>query len=238
MKRIAVIIMLIVSLGSLYAGDYYDISLSIGHGIYRWPEKGISFSYGMNVGLSERWEMEVWGVSELLPMPFANNMFGIDFSAAILGPRSTASKVAGSGINTLIGIGGFYRTDNNGAGPMVSITPLTVGSPISGRRERIQVLTEELIYEVLSAIGEIPPGFVSTYGDIARILGMERRSRLIGRICSLSEYYGEYPCHRIVNHAGRLVPGWKEQHGLLEDEGVPFADYNHVDLTKCRWNWK
>ena len=81
--------------------------------------------------------MEVWGVSELLPMPFANNMFGIDFSAAILGPRSTASKVAGSGINTLIGIGGFYRTDNNGAGPMVSITPLTVGSPISGRRERL-----------------------------------------------------------------------------------------------------
>ena len=137
MKRIAVIIMLIVSLCSLHAGDYYDISLSIGHGIYRWPEKGISFSYGMNVGLSERWEMEVWGVSELLPMPFANNMFGIDFSAAILGPRSTASKVAGSGINTLIGIGGFYRTDNNGAGPMVSITPLTVGSPISGRRERL-----------------------------------------------------------------------------------------------------
>ena len=91
MKRIAVIIMLIVSLGSLHAGDYHDISLSIGHGIYRWPEKGISFSYGMNVGLSERWEMEVWGVSELLPRPFANNMFGIDFSAAILGPRSTAS---------------------------------------------------------------------------------------------------------------------------------------------------
>ena len=29
MKRIAVIIMLIVSIGSLHAGDYYDISLSI-----------------------------------------------------------------------------------------------------------------------------------------------------------------------------------------------------------------
>ena len=40
-------------------------------------------------------------------------------------------------MNTLIGIGGFYRTDNNGAGPMISITPLTIGSPVSGRRERL-----------------------------------------------------------------------------------------------------
>ena len=37
----------------------------------------------------------------------------------------------------LISAGGFYRTDNGGAGPVISITPLTVGSPVSGRRERI-----------------------------------------------------------------------------------------------------
>ena len=135
MRKLIVMILLILSLSPVYSGDHHDISLSIGHGIYRWPEKGISFSYGINIGLSERWEMEVWGVSELLPVPFINNMFGIDFSAAVLGPRSTASKVAG--INTLIGVGGFYRTDNNGAGPMLSITPLTVGSPVSGRRERL-----------------------------------------------------------------------------------------------------
>ncbi len=137
MKRLVAIILLLLSLTGLAAGDHFDISLSFGHGIYRWPERGISFSYGANFGLSERWEMEVWGVSELLPHPFESNMFGIDFSAAVLGPRSTASKVSGSGINTLVGFGGFYRTDNNGAGPMLSVTPLTVGSPISGRRERL-----------------------------------------------------------------------------------------------------
>ena len=137
MRRAVIAIMLILSLLPLSAGDYHDISLSIGHGIYRWPEKGISFSYGVNIGLSERWEMDLWGVSEILPIPFADNMFGIDFSAALLGPRSTASRIAGSGMNTLIGIGGFYRTANNGAGPMISITPLTIGSPVSGRRERL-----------------------------------------------------------------------------------------------------
>lgn len=137
MRRAVIAIMLILLLLPLSAGDHHDISLSIGHGIYRWPEKGISFSYGVNIGLSERWEMDLWGVSELLPIPFSDNMFGIDFSAALLGPRSTASRIAGSGMNTLIGIGGFYRTDNNGAGPMISITPLTIGSPVSGRRERL-----------------------------------------------------------------------------------------------------
>ena len=37
----------------------------------------------------------------------------------------------------LLSVGGFYRTGNNGAGPIVSITPLAVGTPVSGRRERI-----------------------------------------------------------------------------------------------------
>ena len=98
-------------------------------------------------------------------------------------------------------------------------------------------LTDDLAYEVLSAISEIPSGYVSTYGDIAEILGMPGRSRLIGRICRFAGNYGDYPCHRVVNHSGRLVPGWDEQHGLLEREGVPFRDEEHVDLSECRWNW-
>ena len=99
-------------------------------------------------------------------------------------------------------------------------------------------MTESLIYEILSAVDEIPYGRVASYGQIARLIGRDRNSRLVGKVLSLSQFYGDYPCHRVVNHAGRLVPGWKEQHGLLDGEGVPFADYNHVDLTKCRWNWK
>ena len=136
MKRILIALLLLSSL-ALPAADHHDISLSFGHSMYKWPEKGISFSYGVNIGLSARWEMNIWGISEAVPCPFGSSMFGLDFTCALLGPRSTASKIAGTGLNTLLSIGGFYRTDNNGAGPMVSITPLAVGSPISGRRERI-----------------------------------------------------------------------------------------------------
>lgn len=98
-----------------------------------------------------------------------------------------------------------------------------------------KILTEELIYEILSVVGEIPEGSVATYGQIAALVGREKNSRLVGKILSNAEYYGKYPCHRVVNHAGRLVPGWPEQRELLLDEGVEFRKENHVDLGKCRW---
>lgn len=98
------------------------------------------------------------------------------------------------------------------------------------------VLDEKLIYEVLSAVAEIPYGKVATYGQIARLIGRERNARLVGRVLSEADLYGEYPCHRVVNHNGRLAPGWDEQHDLLVQEGVPFRDENHVDLKQCQWN--
>ena len=33
------------------------------------------------------------------------------------------------------------------------------------------VLTKELIYEILSAVEEIPPGKVASYGQIAALIG-------------------------------------------------------------------
>lgn len=69
-----------------------------------------------------------------------------------------------------------------------------------------------------------------------RLIGRDNNARLVGRVLSMSEYYGKYPCHRVVNHAGRLVPGWKEQRFLLESEGVCMKDENHVDLKRFQWD--
>ena len=52
----------------------------------------------------------------------------------------------------------------------------------------------------------------------------------------MSEFYGKYPCHRVVNHVGRLAPGWHEQRFLLLDEGVSFKNENHVNMKECQWD--
>lgn len=94
---------------------------------------------------------------------------------------------------------------------------------------------ERLIYEILSAVEEIPAGRVATYGQIAAMIGREKNARLVGRVLRFSESWGSYPCHRVVNHAGRLAPGFPEQRELLESEGVPFLPDGRVDLLACRW---
>ncbi|HHY82007.1 MAG TPA: DNA methyltransferase [Clostridiales bacterium] len=99
-----------------------------------------------------------------------------------------------------------------------------------------KVLNEDLIYEILSVVEEIPEGCVATYGQIARLIGREKNSWLVGKILSMAEYYGSYPCHRVVNHSGRLVPGWPEQRILLQNEGVSMKDETHVDLKKHQWD--
>ena len=96
-------------------------------------------------------------------------------------------------------------------------------------------LSEQLIYEILSVVEEIPAGRVSTYGQIAALIGREKNSRLVGKVLSMAEYYGSYPCHRVVNAAGRTAPGWTEQRKLLEAEGVEFKPSGCVDMKKYRW---
>lgn len=100
-----------------------------------------------------------------------------------------------------------------------------------------KVLHEDFIYEILAVVEEIPEGNVATYGQIARLIGRDKNSRLVGKVLSMSQYYGKYPCHRVVNHAGRLVPGWWEQQHLLESEGVTLKDDGHVDLKKYQWDY-
>ena len=98
------------------------------------------------------------------------------------------------------------------------------------------VLDEDLVYEILSAVEEIPEGRVATYGQIARLIGRDKNSRLVGKVLSMAEYYGQYPCHRVVNHAGRLSPGWREQAELLREEGVELKENGCVDLKKYQWD--
>ncbi|MDE7070323.1 MAG: MGMT family protein [Alistipes sp.] len=87
--------------------------------------------------------------------------------------------------------------------------------------------------EVCAVVRQIPPGRVATYGLVARLVGMPAHARRVGR--ALRDADAGVPCHRVVNAAGRCVPGWAGQRALLEAEGVPFRANGRVDLERALW---
>ena len=98
-------------------------------------------------------------------------------------------------------------------------------------------LDEDLIYQILSVVEEIPAGKVATYGQIARLIGRDRNARLVGRVLSMAGAYGDYPCHRVVNREGKVADcfafgGGEIQRQLLEEEGIIFEKNGNIDLEK------
>lgn len=96
-------------------------------------------------------------------------------------------------------------------------------------------MNEELIYQVLAVVDEIPKGYVASYKQIAVLIGREKNARLVGKILSTADRFGDYPCHRVVNSQGRLVPHWFIQKQLLLEEGITFKENGHVDMKKHQW---
>jgi methylated-DNA-protein-cysteine methyltransferase-like protein len=88
-------------------------------------------------------------------------------------------------------------------------------------------------------IGDIPPGRVATYGQIAALAGNHRAARLVAWVLHASSDRA-LPWHRVVNGSGRisLKPGngYEEQRSRLEAEGVTFDSSGRIDLDRFLWS--
>jgi alkylated DNA nucleotide flippase Atl1 len=80
---------------------------------------------------------------------------------------------------------------------------------------------------ILARARSIPPGRVTTYGDLAP--GAPRHA---GAVLSSSED-PSVPWHRVIRADGSLAKG-ERQRALLEAEGVPFRGLR-VDLEEAWW---
>lgn len=96
-------------------------------------------------------------------------------------------------------------------------------------------MTDEFIYLILEIILEIPEGKVATYGQVAKIAGYPKNARLVGKVLSHADTFGNYPCHRVVNHEGRCAPSFTKQKELLLEEGVIFKENGCVDMKRFQW---
>lgn len=89
--------------------------------------------------------------------------------------------------------------------------------------------------KVYELVRRIPRGKVTTYGVIAKKLGMS--PRVVGYVLHLNPDGEKTPCHRVVNRDGRVAPGYAfggqdKQKRRLEQEGIEFVDEKYLDLTQ------
>jgi len=78
---------------------------------------------------------------------------------------------------------------------------------------------------------------VSTYGRIARKLGLPRAARAVGNALARNPFPLIIPCHRAVRFDGSLggyAGGVRMKKMLLELEGVEFDRHGRV-ITKKFW---
>jgi methylated-DNA-protein-cysteine methyltransferase related protein len=96
-------------------------------------------------------------------------------------------------------------------------------------------MAEDRIWLVLS---RIPEGRVTTYGTVARLAGLPRHARLVGRTLAALPDDSRLPWHRVVNASRRLSPRGDSaavaaQRQRLEAEGVRFSGDRVV--AECFW---
>jgi methylated-DNA-protein-cysteine methyltransferase-like protein len=91
----------------------------------------------------------------------------------------------------------------------------------------------ERIYQVVE---QVPHGQVSTYGDIALIVGGDCEARIVGlAMGDLGPRAAKVPWQRIINRSGGISTQGAGQRERLMAEGVEFDDKGKVPMDRFRW---
>lgn len=91
---------------------------------------------------------------------------------------------------------------------------------------------------VWQIIAAIPRGYVTTYGDIARLAGSPRAARQVGGVLRRLPQETTLPWFRVVNRHGDISltgSGLQHQRQALLAEGVEVSTDGHIDLQRYRW---
>jgi len=89
---------------------------------------------------------------------------------------------------------------------------------------------EQKIYKKLL---EVPKGQITTYGELAKAVGLKNGQRIIGKIMNKNPYPVIIPCHRVVMSNGKIGGYAYGEHikiKLLNDEGIQIKNGQITDL--------
>ena len=97
-------------------------------------------------------------------------------------------------------------------------------------------VTYDRIYQ---AVKLIPSGFVTTYGQVARLAGIPGQARRVGYALSALKR-DDVPWHRVINAKGEISRRGRSgnedvQQRLLEEEGIAFDEKGRVSFDHYGW---
>ncbi|MDG1571777.1 MGMT family protein [Robiginitalea sp. M366] len=101
--------------------------------------------------------------------------------------------------------------------------------------------TDPFFDRVYAVVRQVPYGRVTSYGAIAKFLGMARSARVVGWAMNQSHGMEDVPAHRVVNRNGLLTgkhhfQGTNLMQQLLENEGVAVRDNQVTDFKRLFWD--
>ena len=84
-----------------------------------------------------------------------------------------------------------------------------------------------LEHKVYKKLLDVPKGQITTYGDLAKAVGLKNGQRIVGKIMNKNPYPVLVPCHRVVMSTGKIGGYAYGEHvkiKMLSDEGIKITN--------------
>jgi methylated-DNA-[protein]-cysteine S-methyltransferase len=89
---------------------------------------------------------------------------------------------------------------------------------------------ENIVYKKLL---EVKKGEITSYGELAKAVGLKNGQRTIGKIMNKNPYPAIVPCHRVVMSDGKVggyAYGKNVKTSMLKNEGIKIQNGKIIDL--------
>ncbi|CNH37108.1 putative 6-O-methylguanine DNA methyltransferase family protein [Yersinia thracica] len=103
-----------------------------------------------------------------------------------------------------------------------------------------QPIVDNFRQRVFHVVAAIPFGQVTTYGDIARLIGSPRAARQVGGVLKRLPEGSALPWYRVINRHGEISlvgEDYLRQKNALLAEGIEISPAGRIDLQQYRWRY-
>ena len=97
-----------------------------------------------------------------------------------------------------------------------------------------------LSIEVYRKLLKVKKGKITTYGDLAKAVGLKNGQRVIGTIMKNNPFPVIIPCHRVVKFNGEVggyAYGKKIKSNMLSKEGIAIKDGKILDFDIRKYSF-